>query len=64
MKSLITKILSIILIPTIIGGIVYLIGSFVAYDFNPINWSEAGRALIAVLELMGLGVGIVLAFED
>jgi hypothetical protein len=30
----------------------YLLGSFVAWDFNPGNWDQFGRYMIAMLSIM------------
>lgn len=38
---------------------IYLIGSFVAWDFNPINWYARGFMAI----LIGIGYLIVLVFH-
>lgn len=50
------NILFMILVPLLLGNaIYYLIGSFIAMDWNPINWwlveNFWGRVIIIVLEL-------------
>jgi hypothetical protein len=30
----------------------YLLGSFVAWDYNPGNWDQFGRYMIAMLSIM------------
>ena len=64
MKNLLIKILNILIVPTLIGAIIYLIGAFVALNLNPIYWAVEGRMLIAILEIIGLACGIALAFSD
>jgi len=45
-----------ILLPLVIAnGIFYLLGSFIAWDFNPFNWwaftSTFGRVLMVIVEV-------------
>lgn len=51
------RILLMIAIPMILGNsIYYIIGSFIALDFNPLNWwifeETMGRILIIILEII------------
>ena len=46
-----------IAIPMILANLIYyLIGSFIALDFNPVNWwvfeETVGRIIIAILEII------------
>ncbi len=63
-----SKFFSILFLWFLIGNIFwYLIGSFIAFDFNPLNWwvfnNAFGRILIVFLELVLLG-GAFKAAED
>ena len=43
----------------LVHSIFYLIGSFIAWDFNPLNWwlftSWGGRCLFLFFEIYGVG---------
>jgi hypothetical protein len=50
------EVLWMILLPLVIAnGIFYLLGSFIAWDFNPFNWwaftSTFGRVLMVIVEV-------------
>ena len=62
------KVLLIIAIPMILGNaIYYIIGSFLALDFNPLNWwafkEPAGRIVITLFEIILL-VNVPKFWED
>lgn len=62
------KILLMIVIPMILGNLVYyIIGSFLALDFNPLNWwafkDPAGRIIITLFEIILL-VNVPKFWED
>jgi hypothetical protein len=46
----------------IINAIVYLLGSFIAFDMNPTNWSmflcAAGRSVFIILEIFLFGAAL------
>ena len=43
----------------LVFALYYLIGSFIAWDFNPLNWwlftSWGGRVLFLIFEIYGIG---------
>lgn len=41
----------------------YLVGSFVAMDFNPANWVPAGRAVLATLIIFASAVVSACIFD-
>jgi hypothetical protein len=62
------KVLLMIAIPMILGNLVYyIIGSFLALDFNPLNWwafkEPAGRIIITLFEIILL-VNVPKFWED
>jgi hypothetical protein len=46
----------------ILNAIVYLLGSFIAFDFNCLNWSimrcGPGRACVIIIEIVTLGMSL------
>ncbi len=66
--SALAIVVSMVVIPLIIGNLVfYLIGAFIAQDWNPSNWwilkSTIGRVIIVIFEL-GLISSIPRFWED
>ena len=61
---MIFKILSIVLIPSLIGIIIYLLGSFVMLDFDITQWDPIVRFFVSIIELVFLGIGINVAHEE
>jgi hypothetical protein len=62
------KVLLMIAIPMILGNVIYyIIGSFIAFDFNPLNWwtfkEPAGRIIITLFEIILL-VNVPKFWED
>lgn len=52
-------ILSTILVGTLIGGIVYLLASLLAWDINPGNWDIFGRLIFTI----GIAFSYIVAYE-
>jgi len=51
------KVLLMVAIPMLLGNLIYyIIGSFLALDFNPLNWwalkEPAGRIIITLFEII------------
>lgn len=47
-----------IAIPSLVAFILWVLGGFVMWDFNPGHWAEDGRLLIAFLWVVLSGAGI------
>jgi len=62
------KVLLMVAIPMLLGNLIYyIIGSFLSFDFNPLNWwafkEPAGRLIITLFEIILL-VNVPKFWED
>lgn len=51
------------ILPILFCIIIYLIGAFIAADFNISNWEGSGRFIIGIFFLFAIALGILLADE-
>lgn len=58
LRAILTVFFMVIIPMTILNCVLYLIGSFIAWDWNPLNWlllsESVGRVILVILEIVFL----------
>jgi hypothetical protein len=52
-----------IILPIVFATIIYLISSYIAWDFNAGNWDSGGRLFSGISMIFAIVLGIALADE-
>lgn len=52
------------IVSLLIIAVLYLISSFIAWEFNPNEWNIAGRFLLAMFSLLSVGALIAIKEES